>query len=500
MENTPVSLTEFNLLIKQELKRSFPQAYWIVAEISELRNNYSGHCYLELIDKAGASGAITARMRATIWAFTYKVLSPYFESATGQKLSSGMNVLVKAQPQFHELYGLSLNIIDINPAYTLGEQHRKRQEILARLDREGLLNQNKLLQLPVVAQRIAVISSATAAGFGDFADQLENNQFGYKFYYKLFHSVMQGAGASLSVTASVEQIMKHRDSFDALVIIRGGGSSAELSCFDDYDIARRLASFPLPVIAGIGHERDETVVDAVAHTRVKTPTAAAEFLIARNRRFEERVNESYSEIVAFARNTLHFHQQQLMNFGRILPAVTNSKLEKELLKLEQKITMLRYRLPERVYRIGRELDAAKRILESSYRLNAQRQQRKVQAVEENLYLLINKSLTPEARKITEYSYRLEKMQSRALMNEAACLNEIEVRLKNALKRTCEKEHRKLELAEILLKSSDPLNLLKKGYSITEVNGSVVHSVNAIKKGDVLRTILSDGSLESKVSG
>jgi len=498
MQDTPISLTEFNLQIKQEMKKSFPHACWIVAEISELRGNYSGHCYLELVDKTGSNDSITARMRATIWSFTYKVLSPYFESATGQKLAAGMKVLVKAQPQFHELYGISLNIVDINPAYTLGEQQRKRQEIIAKLEREGLTNRNKEIKLPVVIQKIAVISSKTAAGYGDFINQLEKNQYNLKFYCKLFHSVMQGESASASVVSALEKIMGHREHFDAIVIIRGGGAAAELSCFDDYTIGSRLATSPLPVIAGIGHERDETVVDLVAHTRVKTPTAAGEFLIAHNRQFEQQINEAYAEIVAFARNTLHYNQQQLKNYTRILPAVANGKLEKSILDLDRKSNIIRYQLPEKLHKIERSLERYRRSIALNLQTRTADELKKLSRIEDSIINNAKSGVKEEQSKLEHIQQFVEHRSSKLLAGEKGIVQGLEDKLKNTVHTVLEGQKHRLKLAEVVARNSDPANVLKKGFSITQLNGKLLTEAGSVQDGDELRTKLYDGEVVSIV--
>jgi exodeoxyribonuclease VII large subunit len=263
----------------------------VVAEISELKVNFSGHCYLELVEKEMAGDSIKARARTTIWSSVYRVIRPYFETTTGTQLTAGMKVMVRVTVEFHEIYGFSLNIIDIEPSYTLGEMARQRQEIINRLQAEGVFDMNKSRILPELPRRIAVISSGTAAGLGDFMDQLVRNAFGYKFYVKLFPAVMQGEEAEKSIIAALDSVFACEAFFDAVAIIRGGGSQSELSCFNTYWLAYHICQFPLPVLTGIGHEQDETISDLVAHTRLKTPTAVAEFLISMFRQADEKINE-----------------------------------------------------------------------------------------------------------------------------------------------------------------------------------------------------------------
>ncbi len=268
-----LSLLELNALVRRSLEQCLPDEYWIQAELSDVRSNTTGHCYLEFVQKDPRSNNLVAKARGMIWSNIYRLLKPYFEETTGQLFASGIKVLVKVTVQFHELYGYSLTVLDIDPAYTLGDMARRRREILMQLEEEGVLTLNKELEMPVLPQRIAVISSATAAGYGDFCHQLQHNSGGFFFYTELFPALMQGNQVEESVLAALDRINDRVNEFDVVVIIRGGGATSDLSGFDTYLLAAACAQFPLPVITGIGHERDDTVLDSVAHTRVKTPTA-----------------------------------------------------------------------------------------------------------------------------------------------------------------------------------------------------------------------------------
>lgn len=254
-----ISLYELNNRIKQTLKASFADSVWITAEITEVQLNRSGHCYLQLADKREQEDSIVATARGTIWAFTFRTLRPYFETTTGRQLEKGMKVLLNVEVVFHELYGYSLNIRDIDPTYTIGDLERKKREILAQLEADGVIDMNRELEFPVLPKTIAVISSPTAAGLGDFMNQLQTNPYGYRFQVKLFPAIMQGDKTTDSVIAALERIYEYESVFDVVVIIRGGGSQTDLGCFDSYEMAANIAQFPLPVIAGIGHERDETI-------------------------------------------------------------------------------------------------------------------------------------------------------------------------------------------------------------------------------------------------
>ena len=286
-----ISLFDLNNRVRRVLKDQFAEPLWITAEIASVLENRSGHCYLELVDKCEEEENPVAVAKGTIWAFTYRMLKPYFETTTGRRLEKGMKVLIQAEVVFHELYGFSLNIKDIDPTFTIGDIERTRREIIEQLEQEGIIDMNQNLEMPLLPKNVAVISSPTAAGLGDFLDQLHNNSYGYKFHVKLFPAVMQGEKTTESVIAALDRIYEYEELFDVVVIIRGGGGQADLGSFDSYDMAANVAQFPLPVIAGIGHERDETIVDRVAFVRVKTPTAAAAFLIERFQDFEARIDE-----------------------------------------------------------------------------------------------------------------------------------------------------------------------------------------------------------------
>lgn len=300
-DQEPLGLFELNRQIRLSIRSGFPEAIWVVAEISDFSLNRNGHCYLELIEKEPDSDRILARSRATIWASAYRMLRPYFEATTGQELMPGIKILVKAEVEFHELYSMSLNIKDIEPSFTIGDLARKRQMIIRRLEEAGVFDMNKELEIPLVPQKIAVISSPTAAGYGDFHDQLLKNRSGYIFYTHLFPAVMQGEETAPSIIGALDLIADYGNFFDAVVIIRGGGSKLDLSSFDHFELGLNVAQFPLPVITGIGHEQDDSIIDLVAHTRCKTPTAVAEFLIGRVEDFEIRLDDTVRSTIDIVR-------------------------------------------------------------------------------------------------------------------------------------------------------------------------------------------------------
>lgn len=275
----PLSLSRLNRMVRSAIEEQLPLKYWVTGELSEVRATSVGHCYIELVERDEATGEISAKARGTIWSRVYALLRPYFLEQTGRDFSVGLKVLLQVSVNFHEVYGFSLDVCDIEPAYTIGDMARQRMLIVQRLTDEGVINLNKELPFPLLPKRVAVISSATAAGYGDFCDQLNGNLYGFKFNVTLFPAPMQGSKVEEGIISALNAIARDADLWDVVVIIRGGGATSDLSCFDTYDLANNCAQFPLPIVTGIGHQRDDTLLDIVAHTRVKTPTAAAELLI-----------------------------------------------------------------------------------------------------------------------------------------------------------------------------------------------------------------------------
>ena len=329
-----LTLFELNARVRQCLERGLPGQYWVHAELSEVRPNAAGHCYVEFVQKNTRGGGLLARARGTIWSGTYHLLCPHFERETGQPFQAGIKVSVLVSVTFHEQYGYSLVVHDIDPAYTLGDLALRRRQILQALEADGVLTLNKELPLPVLPQRIAVISSATAAGYGDFSDQLAHNPRGYYLHAELFPAIMQGERMEQSVLAALDRIMERLEEFDVVVIIRGGGATADLSGFDSYELAAGCAQFPLPIITGIGHERDDTVLDLVAHTRVKTPTAAAELLIGRMDQAANALDDLADRLQRGAATVLLRHRQWLQVLTTRIPLVANRSISASRLRLD----------------------------------------------------------------------------------------------------------------------------------------------------------------------
>lgn len=277
-DTTTHTLLELNNLIQKGIKANFPTTIWVQTEISQLMEK-NGHAYLEFVEKEKETDRIVAKSRAICWSNTYTMLKSYFESSTGERLRAGLKIMVAVYIEFNQVYGIGLNIKDINPVFTIGDMANRRMEVIQQLEADGVIDMNKSLTLPKLVQRLAIISSPTAAGYGDFCDQLAQHQAQFCFYQKLFPAIVQGDHAEASILAALDAIYNHIQHFDVVLILRGGGATTDLACFDSYSLALHIAQFPLPVISGIGHQRDVSVVDMVAHTSVKTPTAAAEFVI-----------------------------------------------------------------------------------------------------------------------------------------------------------------------------------------------------------------------------
>lgn len=358
MGQSIISLYELNTLVREVISNSFNNRFWIRAEMSDVRYNQNGHCYLEFIEKDSNNRNIIAKARASIWANVFRLLKAYFESETGQAFSSGLKVLVQVSVEFHELYGYSLNVHDIDPTYTLGDQAKNRALIIKQLEEEGVLTLNKELSLTKIANRIAVISSPTAAGYEDFCNQLHINKDHFAFYTKLFPAIMQGERTEQSIISALDKIYENSDKFDVVVIIRGGGATSDLSSFDSYLLAANCAQFPLPIITGIGHERDDTVLDIVAHTRTKTPTAVAELLI-------KHIDESASELKEIQNNIIFQINRKLVEESSILNSLATkySYIIKDRTKDQlNRLNMLSERLKNGTAKI---IQQQKHILEST---------------------------------------------------------------------------------------------------------------------------------------
>lgn len=452
--NEKLSLTELQLIIKDSLYMALPDMYWVIAEISEIKENYNGHCYLELVEKLPDEVSIRSRVKAVIWSSRYRFLKSFFESSTGESLREGLKILVRAKIEYHEIYGLSLVINDIDPAFTMGEMALKRQQILKKLEEEGVLTMNKDLDFPVVPQRIAIISSRNAAGYTDFMKHLTGNNYGYVFYTALIETPMQGNETEAGVIKALEKIAGHLQKFDLAVIIRGGGSQTDLSWFDNYNIAYYITQFPLPVITGIGHEKDLSVTDIVAYRSLKTPTAVADYLIECMNNAEVRLLEMSKDITDKSQLILDESKMRIDSCRvKLIPVarIMISEFKEELSGIV--IDMI---------------NTGKEYIMRAGLFPANHKSRLISGVRS--HLSVNGSLlTGRKQSLVSYSKN--------------CLNKME---------------NKVAGFDSSLKILDPENVLKRGYTITSRNGKIIKKSVELKKEDIINTRFSDGSVSSKV--
>lgn len=443
MKPESLSLSQLNGMIKAAMQNSFSDSLWVVAEINDFRVNSSGHCYMELIEKAEKNDEIIAKIRATIWSFTFRMLAPYFETTTSYRLEAGLKVLIKVQPEFHEVYGLNLIVKDIDPGYTLGDLARKKQEILRKLQSEGVIDMNRMLSLPLVLQRIAVISSETAAGYGDFMDTLHNNSEGYYFRTELFSALVQGDKAADSIINALDRIYDKEDEFDLVVIIRGGGAQSDLECFNNYNLVYHITQFPLPVISGIGHERDETITDIVAHTSVKTPTAAAEFLI----------------------DALADFDNLLSGFREVLLDTAGKIIEDE----KEKIFQLSQNT---VFLVHQNLSEENSRISGSF----------------NRLRLITRQFTERKNdSIKNFSYRVSYDCASHLKTERNKMGLNSDRLRRSLNTSFKLKNEQLIGIEKNLEYLRPEKVLMRGYSISSSGGKLIKDAKDLSEGDELTT-------------
>ena len=441
MNRTVLSLSELNALVKDAVEYTLPDAYWVRAEVASVHES-RGHCYMELtetIDGKGKGGTLVAQARACCWAGTWMRLSPKFQSVTGERLHAGMSVLLCVSASFHVLYGFSWIVTDIDPTFTMGDMARRRQEIIRKLKADGVYDLNKQLHIPMFCKRIAVVSSATAAGYGDFVNQLENNDYGFKFETKLFPAVMQGEQLECSIIAALEEVYLEgqRDgntdyAFDTVVIIRGGGSTTDLSGFDSLALAENIANYPLPVITGIGHTRDESVADLVACKALKTPTAVAAFLIDNLAQTAECIDNAATRMAKAVSTRMHTEQMRL--------------------------------------------DRIEQYMSNAFAIRKEREERRIADYTSRMNVAIDRQLTHERNRGETITYRLPML----------------------IKALIQGETHRLQMAEQRTKALDPVNILKRGYSITLHKGHAVKDASQLKKDDMVTVMFAEGKREMRV--
>ncbi|MDY0099168.1 MAG: exodeoxyribonuclease VII large subunit [Bacteroidales bacterium] len=451
-----LTLAELQLIIRDSIYLALPEMYWVIAEISEMKENYNGHCYLELIEKQPDDRNIRARARAVIWSSRYRFLKSFFENVAGESLREGLKVLVKVKVEYHEIYGLSLVISDIDPSFTMGDLAVKRQMILKRLEEDGVLSMNRELEFPLFPQRIAVISSRNAAGYTDFIKHISENSYGYVFYTALFEAAMQGNETETSIIGALDRIAEKIGFFDVIVIIRGGGSQTDLSWFDNYNIAYYITQFPLPVLTGIGHEKDLSVTDIVAYKALKTPTAVADFLINCANEAENNLTETVSGIISLTRNIILDHKHKVETFSMKINPLARIMIS----GMKEKLSSL----------IIETINSGKESVMKAGLIPANHKSRLASS---------SKSL------LSASNNKLAGLRN-GLVNETSGL--------------LRKSGMHIEGLTGSLKILDPVNVLKRGFTITSLNGVIVKSKEALKSEDEIDTHFVDGSVKSRVEG
>lgn len=445
-----ISLSQLNGLIREAIEMNFIDEIWMVAEIAEMRVAGAGHCYLDLVERK--NDKIVARMRANIWKFQYDRIANTFFAATGSSLQKGMKVLFAVSVSFHEQYGVSLVVKNIDPAYSLGDLERKKKEILDRLKREQLIDLNKKLSLPLVVKKIAVITSETAAGWGDFQNQLLNNQHGYHFEVALFPAVMQGDQVTSSINRRLQEI--EQGDFDAVIIIRGGGASLDLVGFDTYELGAEVAKLKIPVITGIGHERDETICDLVANTKLKTPTAVAEFLIDRMQSFEEYYLGLQEALVYFSREKISKQKQLIREYSHITKSGTLAAINNRKHWLQKVKSELPYLVKQMVVQ------------------ERQLQKNRLNIVQKG----VQKTINSNQNKLVNYKNTLQ--------------NRVESRLY--------KEKSKLTLVKKTVELVHPKNVLKRGYAMITLDAKVVIDGGTLEKNQLVNIEFRDKKVKAEI--
>ncbi len=406
-----LSLYELNSLVQSAIEATLPNEYWVEAELSEVRE-VRGHCFMELVQKDEGSHTPVAKAQAKCWKSTWQMMRPYFERVTGQTMHAGMKVMLRVYADFHVAYGFSWIVTDVNPEYTMGDLARRRQEIIQRLKEEGVFDLQRELHLPLFAQRIAVISSDGAAGYGDFCHQLVENEYGFSFSIELFPATMQGEQVEQSVISALNKINRRLADFDVVVIIRGGGATSDLSGFDTLALAENVANFPLPVITGIGHERDESVLDMVSHTRVKTPTAAAAFLIDHLASLQDWLSAQARQLASAATRELAEQQLWLSRMASRIPALSAAVIRKEELRLQRLQSQL-------VQAASRELQACGfRLRQTQMRLEAACLQ-KLQKESARLKVLAIKVQQLDPERMLQYGYSITLKDGKVVRDASA---------------------------------------------------------------------------------
>ncbi len=454
MNSHPYTLVQLQREVKEQIHNSFAGGRWVVAEIGQLNNASTGHCYLELVEHNESSGQLAAKCQATIWRNSLSGITRRFQSSTGYQLGAGMKILALVQVNYHELYGISLNITDIDPSFTIGEMELKRREIIKKLTSEGLLERNRAIGAPILMQRVAVVSSSKAAGYGDFCNELLGNEYGYYYNITLFNAIMQGAEAEESIISALEQIYDNYESYDCIVIIRGGGSKSDLACFDSYPISEMIAYSPLIVISGIGHDRDESIADMVVAKALKTPTAVARFLIDQTIERDNQLSESGQFIREIFYQELKSREQELSGQTRNIERILNFSVKEQSLFFARSEQSLKH------ISLGR--------LKDEFNL-----------AEGNL------------KSLSQCSKELIDREQNSTESVISSLKELTNQIVSGANST-------VQMQQLECDSFDPKRIFEMGYSFAKISGRVLRSTKEAKIGDKIDVKLRDGILEADI--
>lgn len=439
--------------IEKTLETRYTSSFWVKAEMLRL-NHYprSGHCYPDLVEKS--EGNIVAQIRANLWSTTYREINRTFTEITKEPLKDGINILFSARIGYHPVHGLALTILDIDPSYTLGDMEREKQETIKRLQTGEIFDRNKKLPFPLLPKRIAVISVETSKGFADFRNVIDGNPFGYRFFYMLFPSLLQGNNAVKELLEQFRKIKKVREHFDVVAIIRGGGGDVGLSCYDNYDLAKEIALFPLPVLTGIGHSTNETIAQMVAYKNNITPTDLAGFLIQQLHNFRVPLEERERKIMDFAQQLIKMEETTLKEKIRFFISVTRSRTGKTSSELDV---------------LGREIHHQSRIFMNHHK-----------------------------EWLAQLSGQLAEQATTAMFNTFGNLTQKEILFDIHLKNLIDKKKNTLGELEKQVQILDPVRVLKRGFSITRLNGRALSDPAKARKGDLLITELQNGEIKSTV--
>lgn len=469
-----LTLRQMNALVREAIGARLSDAYWVTAELSEVRFHQRGHCYLGLVEKANDSNALLARAPAVIWAGPAQQIIPRFELETGCKWESGIKVLIQVQVSFHEVYGLQYQVVNIDPTYTLGDIQRRRTEIVRQLTEEGVVDMNRALPLPRPLLRIAIISSPTAAGYGDFCQQLAATH--YAFQTQLFAATMQGDGVEQSVIAALGRIMDEVDRWDAVAIIRGGGAVSDLNGFETYMLAASVAQFPLPVLTGIGHERDETVLDLVACRRFKTPTAVAAFLVESAACEENGIHTLAAQLQNLTQRVLHREHLRTGHLETLLRNSARGVLERQLTRRAHLSALLKARTESLVHG----------------------EWQRIQFMTPHLSAAAGRCLRSERERQTHLVDRFLLRIHSHLEGQRQKLLYIAPMIPTAAQRLLRGERERLQYIRDKLALASPERSLQLGFSITRADGRVVRDVAQLRPGQTIVTQLAKGEVKSQV--